>query len=233
MALTLLRDVTDWVNGAPVVAVPAGTVSYAGAVLKTFSRTERVMSDVYDDVSYADVWDGNDVKTLSTGVMGYNTYAVTVDATPDVVDAANAFVLAKTVAKAKRDLDDRIAKAKDKAAEVGRGKSVKVVKGRKVPLGTEGNVFWTGPNKFSRYGELRIGFKDAAGATHWTAAGNVEVTNAADFFNAADYDASGRDFEADAIRDLDAATKNNYGYGWYALARDAVSGSGIVKRIAA
>lgn len=50
-----------------------------------------------------------------------------------------------------------------------KGESVTVVKGIKVPHGTSGIVFWS---RVEDYGE-RIGFKDAAGATHWTAAKNV------------------------------------------------------------
>jgi hypothetical protein len=66
-----------------------------------------------------------------------------------------------------------------------KGAKVKVVKGRKVPKGTEGIVFWTGERQ--RYGwdfyhgshdsnvPGRIGFKDAKDNTWWTDAGNVEV----------------------------------------------------------
>jgi hypothetical protein len=56
-----------------------------------------------------------------------------------------------------------------------RGMPVRVVKGRKVPIGTEGHVFWSDADKYSRTGGWRIGFKDAAGETHWTSADNVEV----------------------------------------------------------
>ena len=53
-----------------------------------------------------------------------------------------------------------------------KGTMVKVVRGRKVPIGTEGKVFWVGTTQFGK----RIGFKDAKDVTHWTAWGNFEVT---------------------------------------------------------
>lgn len=68
--------------------------------------------------------------------------------------------------------------AKEKAeklagGELVKGATVKVVKGRKVPKGTVGVVFWMGE---SGYGKTRLGIRDAAGETHWVPdAGNVEV----------------------------------------------------------
>lgn len=52
-----------------------------------------------------------------------------------------------------------------------KGDHVRVVKGRKVPIGTHGVVFWAGD---SEYGQ-RIGLKDQAGVTHWTAAANARL----------------------------------------------------------
>lgn len=58
---------------------------------------------------------------------------------------------------------------------IGVGDRVKVVKGRKVPLGTVGKVFWVGDGK---HGE-RVGFKDGDGETHWTSLSNVVLLSAA------------------------------------------------------
>ena len=55
------------------------------------------------------------------------------------------------------------------------GKNVKVVKGRKVPVGTVGRVFWMGDDKFTP-GQIRVGLVTADGAKHYTAATNVEVS---------------------------------------------------------
>ena len=51
-----------------------------------------------------------------------------------------------------------------------KGQVVRVVKGRKVALGTEGTVFWVGEGKYDGY---RVGMKTESGETHWTAVSNV------------------------------------------------------------
>lgn len=61
-------------------------------------------------------------------------------------------------------------------------KRVRVVKGRKVPLGTTGECFWMGQYDNSKYGDpwgiyttTRIGIRDDDGGVHWTALSNVEL----------------------------------------------------------
>lgn len=68
------------------------------------------------------------------------------------------------------------------AAEAGawcaKGAHVKVVRGRKVPKGTVGEVFWTGKDRYR--GEPRVGLKSGPEAeTHWTAGKNLELLEAA------------------------------------------------------
>lgn len=67
--------------------------------------------------------------------------------------------------------------AEEYACAVDRGKTVVVVKGRKVPLGTTGECFWIGPNRFGS-GD-RIGIRTEQDETFWTAASNVKVLAAA------------------------------------------------------
>ena len=62
---------------------------------------------------------------------------------------------------------------------------VKVVKGRKVPHGTEGECFWMGEYDNSKYGDpwgiyttIRIGIKNDSGEVFWTSLNNVELVNA-------------------------------------------------------
>lgn len=57
---------------------------------------------------------------------------------------------------------------------------VVVKKGRKIPKGTIGKVFWYGSsrmqyNSYDRNPEFRIGFKDEHGEVYWTTTRNVEV----------------------------------------------------------
>jgi hypothetical protein len=54
-----------------------------------------------------------------------------------------------------------------------KGDKVKVVRGRKVPIGVEGVVIWSGSDN---WGKARVGIKDAEGKVHFTAESNVEVT---------------------------------------------------------
>lgn len=57
-----------------------------------------------------------------------------------------------------------------------KGRTVKVVRGRKVPKGTEGRVFWRGSSGYGRGLTYRIGLETAEGDKHFTAESNVEVT---------------------------------------------------------
>jgi hypothetical protein len=61
-----------------------------------------------------------------------------------------------------------------------KGQEVVVVKGRKVAKGTTGIIFWVELDNGFAYGDkkvTRIGFKDAQGTAHFTAATNVVATN--------------------------------------------------------
>jgi len=76
-----------------------------------------------------------------------------------------------------QELRDILEEAESEA-RVEKNKTVRVVKGRKVAIGTEGVCFWIGSaggnGRGISYGD-RIGFKDSAGTTHWTSLSNVEV----------------------------------------------------------
>lgn len=58
-------------------------------------------------------------------------------------------------------------------------KPVKVVSGRKVPIGTTGVVFWVGMRNYSKYGnwwswEVRLGLRTESGEAFFTSERNVE-----------------------------------------------------------
>jgi hypothetical protein len=175
-------------NGPPVPGWPdvKGTleVTYVGAVLRTGEHNG------YDDSDfYADVWDDatNAVKRVTYATTRGWTYAngAHADATPDVRAKAAAYYTALALADLK-------AKAAEDALTPAKGKAVKVVKGRKVPLGTEGVVIWVGEGRY--YGPVprykngwstkpaaRVGLKTADGTTFFTAASNVVVTDPEDW----------------------------------------------------
>lgn len=154
-------------------------VAYVGRTLAAYTKVERVMSDVWDNVRYVTVYtdEGNfEDRPVGDG----ETY--TIDAPAELVArweeakklAAEWAEVRKRVA-AKRAAE---AAAKREAATPRVGKTVRVVRGRKVPRGLTGTVVWYGAGKqYGYYGEppYRVGIKDETGAVHWTDAKNVEV----------------------------------------------------------
>ncbi len=151
-----------------------------GTTLEHYARCERIMSDVWDDVSYALVWDAEAgcPKAICLGVSydrreGESTI-VTIDATPEVLAAYEAWKVAE---KARKDAEEaarweaiRMAEAKQPR----KGRIIKVVKGRKVPKGTTGVCIWIGQGDWG----TRVGLKTEDGTVYWTAASNVEAVAA-------------------------------------------------------
>lgn len=79
---------------------------------------------------------------------------------------------------------DRAAAARAQQANIDaiyalKGEEVEVVKGRKVPVGTTGTVFWVGESTFGHTTSWRVGFKTAKGEKHFTALSNVEAVKEA------------------------------------------------------
>ncbi len=88
----------------------------------------------------------------------------TIDATPEV----------QAIWKAKQDAIYKARIERDELIALmtpSKGKRLQVIRGRKVPLGTEGMCFWIGNNG---YGES-VGIKDANGTVYFTASKNVQV----------------------------------------------------------
>lgn len=137
---------------------------YEGAVLGTWEHNGSEDSDFY-----ALVWDGEGLRSIEYATTRGWTYhnGAVADATAEVREAARAALI-------ERDIKAWAEATAIDAATVTKGKTVRVTKGRKVPIGTEGEVFWLGEN---RYG-WRVGIKDADGTVHWTAEANVEVVDA-------------------------------------------------------
>jgi hypothetical protein len=144
--------------------------------------SDREMNGYNDSDWYMLVFDPetesfHEICFASTRGWTYPAYGSKPDATPEVM-AKYAAHLA-TLAKAAQEAHERIA---DVTPEV--GKRVEVIKGRKVPKGTTGLVFWKGagtkysPNfGYSKHLIVpdRLGIRDANGTAHWTSAANVMV----------------------------------------------------------
>lgn len=204
----ITRTSTAWDTGAAVATTES---LFAGATLALHYNSTRVMSDVWETLPYATVFNA---ATGKVEIVWHDGKSGTVDATAEVIDAANAWLLSAVTAARKAVWDARVASAVSAAHKVEKGKTVVVVKGRKVAKGTTGEVFWVGAGKAYSWADAkfgvanRIGIKDAAGATHWTAASNVEVVNADDYF---DYDAWVTD-EPDHAAAALATLNNGKGY---------------------
>lgn len=155
-------------------------VSYVGRVVAShYNRDVRVMSDVWEDQLMATVaLDDGSFQTIVVMTTGFGQDAtVTVDATPDVKAAYEARLAVKAEeargireAAALRDAEFARLRVLEDAKRPRRGMRVRVVAGRKIPVGVEGDCFWVGSTRFG----VRVGFK-FQGETFWTDANNVEA----------------------------------------------------------
>jgi hypothetical protein len=147
------------------------TTLFVGAVLCTREENYHDDSDFY-----AVCWD--DKKSC----LVREDYATTrfagggsasVDATDEVKAKASAWLKDQLLPQVK-------AWNETQAQEPAKGKTVKVVKGRKIPHGTTGEVFWAGWKSnaydYNRSRTFRVGFK-VGEETYWTDGKNVEVVD--------------------------------------------------------
>jgi hypothetical protein len=134
-----------------------------------YTREERVMSDVYADVSYCTVWNP-ETRETETVCLGHHfelcsTFGhATVDvdaATQATIDAVDAALAAKAEVARKLAAEKAAEKALvDAHNRVEHGKVMRVARGRKVPKGTVGRVFWM---RDGRVGLALSDRKDARG----------------------------------------------------------------------
>ncbi len=161
--------------------VQSTKVTHEGLVVsESWTREERVMSDIYANVSYCLVWNAEKGCT-ETVCLGHHfelcsTFGkATVDADPAVL--AEVARQAAEAAARKAAAEQAAYEAREAArAEAIRnapekGKLMKVVRGRKVPVGTVGKVFWM------RDGRVGLALDDAKDARGYHA--NVAWVDAA------------------------------------------------------
>lgn len=139
-------------------------ISYEGAVL---CRRER--NFYHDSDFYAVVWDEVEqvTKQIDYATTRAWTYAngASIDATNEVKAKAADYQYGRYL--------KQIQKANQRQSrEIATDRRVKVVKGRKVLIGTEGIVKWTG---MGNYHKMRARFETDEGEEHWTDCSNLEV----------------------------------------------------------
>ncbi len=157
-------------------------VSYTGATLKTYGESVQVMSDIFEYHTYAVVFDNDSGEFKNVFLTSDYPYAdekreAVIDATDEIKALYEAHLAMIQAKKALERAEARRAEALAEVRTPGRGKTVKVVRGRKVPVGTVGECTWYGRGRGYgfREGEMRVGIKMADGRVEYTAARNVEV----------------------------------------------------------
>jgi len=150
-----------------------GEPMWVGLVLRTETRCDRIMSDVWENRTYAVVWDAAEGRPRDVLIDSSDfgrEYEADVDATPAAVAAHAAWMAARAAEKAAAEEARLEAQAEDRIREVRRGCRAVVARGRKVARGTEGRVFWLGQNDYG----WRAGLETDDGQTVWVALNNLD-----------------------------------------------------------
>lgn len=166
-------------------------VSHVGEVVGIIQDSVRVMSDVWEMQTFAICYNsetgGFERKFMYGDELDRQIVCrATVDASIEVREAYKVWQAGQAFRIRERDYDNRQDELATDRKTPGKGKWVRVVKGRKVPKGTEGLVFWSG---IDGYNNLKVGIaitprKDSLGRyadVEWTAASNCVVTNQPSF----------------------------------------------------
>jgi hypothetical protein len=165
--------------------VKSDTVKHVGQTVEVYSKVERIMSDVWDDVWYSINYDAANMTFITERLPHCGSHAV--DATDEVKAIYAAFKdgtqLGHAFASAENYQARRVAEELAEKRRITKGKVVRVVKGRKVPKGTQGEVFWMRNDVWGmRLGIATSDRRDARGNwadVAWVAADNVAVIDAA------------------------------------------------------
>ena len=148
--------------------------SHVGLCLEDRERNGYDDSDFYMVVWNPEKGEPESIEFASTRGWSYPCYGSSPDATPEVRAAYRAYLDRLEASRRKRAQEIR-------DAMPDRNKTLKVVKGRKVPVGLEGRCFWAlvemtyGPLGMFRGYTGRVGIEAADGSRHFTNVTNVEV----------------------------------------------------------
>lgn len=179
--VTVYKNYPGWMSEKPLML----RRTHDGLVLSTGERNGYDDSDFYARVWNPEKGHPETIEYATTRGWTYPNSAL-VDATPETLAAFAAWEKRTREAAAARRTERDL-----KVPSVGR--TVKVTKGRKVPVGKTGRVFWFGEDRFYRsygpnfglfdtldlvgFGKYRVGL-EIDGARVFTNAKNVEVVSA-------------------------------------------------------
>ena len=149
------------------------STSHVGCVIKKETCDFQAMSDVYTTADYAYVWNPEkeevDCIRVNINHMGCDEWGkIEVDINDG--EYAEDYEIFLLIAKDNEEARQRAEQEKD--AKIGlhyvaKGRICRAIKGRKVPKGTEGKIFYI------RNG--RIGFKGNDDVAHWIDEDQIEV----------------------------------------------------------
>ena len=148
-------------------------MTYKGCVTRTWERNGPYDSDFYADCLNVETGQIDQVEYDTTRCGGCGS------ATVDVTEENFRLWLRAAYHK---QVSECLKHNENSASLVEVGKTVKVVKGRKVPIGTVGKVFWRKKVNYDKYNRwynatYRLGIKDDDGNVYWTNESNVEVVD--------------------------------------------------------
>lgn len=156
-----------------IINLKTKEVEYEGLVTRHWESNHYDYSEFYAEVMDLET---GEFRNILIGEWPYGySYKCVVDATDENVQ--------KFIAKRRPIIFNKIKyKYESMAKTVEKGKIVEIVKGKKAPIGTIGEVFWEKDECMRRYGHTiyeytRIGIKDSNGNVYWTYADNCKVCN--------------------------------------------------------
>ncbi len=158
-------------------------VTYQGCVVEEVVREERIMSDVWATCRYAIVWDAEKSKFLTVSLGNsefsgtWSSNLVKVDATAEVLELWNVHRLAESYRDRLLESDRRYYNELTVKMTIANGKTVRVVRGRKVPQGTEGVVFWMRDGRLGLRTSDRRNDRGQWADVVWVTANNCAVVN--------------------------------------------------------
>ena len=167
------------------------STKHVGCVIDRETRDYRAMSDVYTTADYACVWipetESVEWKLVNVNYMGCDSHGV-IERDITTGQYAEDYEIYLMIQEDIKRENKRIeAERRAKKAEQGfkkalqsasKGATCRAIKGRKVPKGTEGKIFYIRHD--------RIGFKDANGVAWWINGDQIEVMYKAWDFEPAD-----------------------------------------------